>query len=159
MSTEKKLSQEELIKLYEEILDEISNIAVTEMQNTPEGVARQKEIIEKINEHPEVLRVHTRDWSYVTIGIDAVMHQLFYVTMRALEDVEACVLKSTSGRSTYDHIKSNDNFRNRIVNSWQYKRLIERLEARLAGEEESEYDDDDLFDEDENIDKYDSIME
>ncbi len=153
------MTQEKLEKLYDEILEDMWIIYNAHSQNTPDGIARQKAIIKKINKHPEVLRVQTNKWGNDTIGIYAVNRKLFYVTMRVLQDGEACLLKDMLEKNVYDYIKTSEDFRDRIVNSWQYKRLVKRLEARLAGKEEPEYDDDDLFDEDENADEYDSIME
>ncbi len=153
------MDEKKLKKLYSQIMDDMANIKNNSMQDTPEGMARQKAIIEKIDEHPEVLRVQTKRWSHYTIGMAAACYNLFYVTMRALEDWEACMLMSSGDRTTYDYIKLHWDFRERIANSWQYKRLIAKQEEALTSGEEPQYDDDDLFDKDENADEYDSIME
>lgn len=155
-----KLREEELEKLYDDIMHEIDEIYDNKIQDTPEGVARQRTIISKINAHPEVLRVRTNKWNKRTIGIAAAWYSLFYIIMRALEDAEACMLMSGGEFDIYDVIGLSGDLQERIVDSWQYKRLIERLEARLAGEEEPQYDDDDLFeDEYEDMDQYGTIIE
>ncbi len=153
------LSKKELEILYNKIIYQMCNIE--KIQDTPKGIAMQKEIIRKIDEHPEVLRVQTGDLRYKTIGIYAAINEFFYITMRALQDTEACELRAgPKKQNIYELIKRNKKFQERIVNSWQYARLVKRLEARLAGEEEPHYNDDDLFDDEyEDMDQYDSIME
>ncbi len=148
MSAEKKLSQEELEKLYKEIMEEIDYIWRCYFQNDQNGIARQKEIVRKIDEHPEVLRVKKSNWSYRTIGIQAVGYGLFYVTMRALQDDEACMLRDWYNDNTYDTIKKHTGFREWVVNSQEYKDLVARLESEVA-----------TFDEYDDMSEYDSIME
>ncbi len=160
------LRKKELMKLYNDIINEMKDIFDNDLADTSEGVARQRAIIGKIDAHPEVLRVQTEDWAYYTIGICAALDRLFYVTMRALEDVEACMLKDDSNENIYGAIKCEEKLQKRIVNSWQYKRLIAKQEESLISGEEPQYDDDDLFgedecfdDKDEDMSEYDSIME
>lgn len=153
-----KLSEVGLEILYDEIMAEIHDIW---MYNKQKGLIRQKEIINKINAHPEILRMRTRDWGYRTIGMQTAMFNLFYVTMRALQDGEACVLKNERNKNIYDTIKIYTNFRDQIVNSWQYERLVTKKEESLTSRKEPQYNDDDLFNEYEyaDMDQYDSIVE
>ncbi len=146
--SEVELSGKELEKLRIKIIDAMYNMDYENSQDTPKGVAKQKEIIEKINEHPEVLRVQTKRWGHRTIGISAVWFGSFYVAMRALEDAEACELQDDDGDDVYQYIKNNNSFRERMVNSQEYKDLVARLESEVAE-----------FDEYEDMSEYDSIME
>lgn len=141
------MSREELEELYNEILTEMRDLWVRKNQDTPEGVAKQKEIIRKINEHPEVLRIHSQKMFDDTIGTRAASYWLFYVTIRALEDNKAHEFRDKWGNNIFDLIKIFDTFRAQIINSQEYKDLVARLKSQVA-----EFDDEDMA-------EYDSIME
>lgn len=172
----KKLNKKELIILYVDIMDQMYYLYRHNMLDTKEGKVWQKHIVSRIDAYPEVLHIQTKSKNNKTIGMRAVSYGLFYVTMRAIEDVKACMLKDDDKETIFDKLKGRDAFRNRVINSQEYERLIERLEARLAGKEEpkyeyehgvinDKYDDftkyDTIINEDKNEDmnEYDSIME
>ncbi len=184
-----KLNKKELRTLYSGIMDQMFYLRRHNMQDTKEGKTWQKQmIISIIDAYPELLHIQAKIKNNQTIGIRAACYELFYVTMRALEDAEACLLKDDDNNTIFDKLKGRDAFCERVINSQEYERLIEKLEARLAGKEEPKYDDvygvvndryddlseydsiideddeelfngDECFDEDENTDEYDSIVE
>lgn len=155
MSEEKKLSAEELEELYEEIMNEMNDIRNANAQDTPEGVARQKAIIGKIDAHPEVLMKQTAHWNFRTIGIFAALWGLFYITIRALRETPTYDCEDEWEDTIYTIIKRNDQYRDRIVNSAEYKEIIARLENQVKECERT--NDSDSVDED--MSEYDSIME
>lgn len=128
------MNTEELEKLYDKIMNLIHSY--NPYADTLGAKAKQKAIIKKIDEHPEVLRVQTKKWGYRTIGIQAVMDKLFYVTMRALQDAEACALRNKWGNDIFDNIKLSDDFYENIVNSPEYQDL-EAMQNTQVTESES----------------------
>lgn len=172
----KKLNKKELIILYVDIMDQMYYLYRHNMKDTKEGKVWQKHIVSRINAYPEILHIQTKSKNNQTIGMRAVSFELFYVAMRALQDAKACLLKDANKSTIFDRLKGRDAFRNRVINSDEYERLVGRLEARLAGKEEpkyeyehgvinDKYDDftkyDSIINEDKNedMDEYDSIME
>ncbi len=154
MSEEKKLSEEELEGLYEEIMTEMDDIRNKKIQDTPEGVARQKAIIGKIDAHPEVLMKQTAPWHFRTIGIFSVAYGLFDITIRALRETPKYDLTDEWDNTIYDEIRQHGAYRDRIVNSAEYQEIVDRLERQVAECERT--DDSDNVD---DMDQYDSIME
>ncbi len=124
------MNTEELEKLYDKIMRLIN--CYNPYADALGAKAKQRAIIKKIDECPEVLRVQSRDWGYRTIGIQAAKFKLLYVTMRALQDAEACALRNKWGDDIFDTIKLSDDFYENVVNSPEHKELIKNLENDLA---------------------------
>ncbi len=125
-------------QLYIDIMDEMFDIYQNGIQDTPEGIARQKAIIQKIDECPSVLNRRQRTCetphrsNNTTIGIYAAECQLLHITLRALEDEKACAKKNLFGKDIFAKIKENDNFKEQVVNSDEYKDLVSRREETIA---------------------------
>lgn len=149
---EKELTREKSEKLYDKIMNEMQKFCWLGVRDTAEGIAKQKAIVKKINKHPEVLRVRMKEWYNKTIGIYAAENRVFHVTVRVLEDVNACMLKDDNNTNTYDTIKKDHDICTQVVNSREYRGLVGRLEKELNMDTTTN-------DEYEGMSEYDSIVE